>query len=85
MQAPMRVKSGPVLRTRALTYRVSMNVEKPPALSAKRVTGASEKQEVSEIALPAPQNQEESEAPDARNIHAARDILTPPGIDAPIQ
>jgi hypothetical protein len=58
----MRVKSGPVLTTRALTYRVSMNVEKPPALSAKRVTGTPEKKEVSEIALPAPQNPEESES-----------------------
>lgn len=62
MQAPMRVKSGPVLTTRALTYRVSMNVEKPPALSAKRVAGAPKKKEVSEIALPAPQNPEESKS-----------------------
>jgi hypothetical protein len=62
MQAPLRAKSGPVLTTRALTYRVSMNVEKPPVLSAKRAAGVPEKKEEPAIALPGPQNPVESQS-----------------------
>lgn len=54
MQAPLRVESGSVTTTRALTYSVSMNVEKLPVSSTKRPTSVQEKKADPAIALPGP-------------------------------